>query len=86
VQKHDLYFDAPGRYLIVLKEKVSQDIFEMFPGMEAWDDLVHPDGHGNHLIADIKDQSELMGLLNVLYNNRYTIMKVEYIIKSPSSI
>jgi hypothetical protein len=30
MQKHDLHFDGPGRYLIVIKEKVSQDIFEMF--------------------------------------------------------
>jgi hypothetical protein len=52
---------------------------------EVQDDLVNMDEHGNHLIIDIKDQSELMGLLNALYNNRYTIIKVEYIIKVPGS-
>jgi hypothetical protein len=40
MQKHDLHFDGPGRYLIVIKEKVSQDIFEMFHIKEVQDDLV----------------------------------------------
>jgi hypothetical protein len=30
MNRDDLHFDGPGRYLIVIKEKVSQDIFEMF--------------------------------------------------------
>lgn len=85
MQKHDLHFDGPGRYLIEIKGKVSRDILEMFPIKEAQDDLVNPDQLGNHLIIDIKDQSELMGLLNVLYNNRYTIIKVEYINKVSGS-
>jgi hypothetical protein len=85
MNRDDLHFDGPGRYLIVIKEKVSQDIFEMFPIKEAQDALVNLDEHGNQLIIDIKDQSELMGLLNVLYNNHYTIIKVEYIIKVPGS-
>lgn len=85
MNRDDLHFDGPGRYLIVIKEKISQDIFEMFPIKEAQDALVNLDEHGNQLIIDIKDQSELMGLLNVLYNNHYTIIKVEYIIKVPGS-
>jgi len=85
MNRDDLHFDGPGRYLIVIKEKVSQDIFEVFPIKEARDNPVNLDEHGNQLIIDIKDQSELMGLLNVLYNNHYTIIKVEYIIKVPGS-
>ena len=82
-QRDDLYFDGPGRYLILIKEKLSQDIYEMFPVKDAQDDHIHLDEHGNHLIIDIKDQSELMGLLNMLYNNHYTIIKVEYLSKVP---
>jgi hypothetical protein len=85
MNRDDLHFDGPGRYLIVIKEKVSQDIFKMFPIKDARDALVNQDKHGNQLIIDIKDQSELMGLLNALYNNHYTIIKVEYIIKVPRS-
>jgi len=83
--RDDLYFDGPGRYLILIKEKLSQDIYEMFSVKDAQDDLANLDEHGNRLIIDIKDQSELMGLLNMLYNNHYTIIKVEYIIKVPGS-
>jgi hypothetical protein len=57
----------------------------MFPIKEAEDDHINLDKHGNHLITDIKDQSELIGLLNVLYNNRYTIIKVEYMMEVPGS-
>jgi hypothetical protein len=83
MQKDDLHFDGRGWYLILIKEKVSQDIYEMFSVKDAQDDLVGLDEHGNHLIIDIKDQSELMGLLNALYNNHYTIIKVEYLSKVP---
>ncbi|MGD9329422.1 MAG: hypothetical protein PVH48_10680 [Cyclobacteriaceae bacterium] len=83
MQRDDLYFDGPGRYLILIKEKLSQDIYKMFPVKDAQDDLVNQDEHGNHLIIDIKDQSELMGLLNTLYDHHCTIIKVEYLSKVP---
>jgi hypothetical protein len=79
MNQDNLRFDGPGRYLILLKEHVSQEILSLFPIRGAQDDPVGRYKNRNQLIIDIKDQSELMGLLNALYNNHCTIIKVEHL-------
>jgi hypothetical protein len=57
----------------------------MFPIKEAQDDLVNLDEHGNQYIIDIKDQSELISMLNLFYDHHYTLIKVENISISKSN-
>jgi hypothetical protein len=85
IQRDDLYFDGPGRYLIHIKENMGQDIFEMFAIKYAQDDPTNLNKKRNQLMIDIKDQSELLGFLNELYNHHYTLIKVEYISISKSN-
>ena len=77
----DLYFDSSGRYAIVIKEEVHPEFFEMFQLREMENAPSEPVKGPTQLIVDIKDQSELLGLLNALYDNHHTIFKVEYVSK-----
>ena len=86
MQKDDLHFDGPGKYLILIKENVSQEVLAMFPCKVTQDNIFNQENHGFQLIGDFKDQSELMSVLYTLYNNRCTILKVKYLSKVPGML
>ena len=74
----DLIFDGPGKYLVQVKEKVNPEIMEMFR-LRPTEGAVQSDcDNCTQLFLDIKDQSELLGFLNTLYDFHHTIYKVEY--------
>jgi hypothetical protein len=73
---NDIRFDGPGRYVVTTKEEVTPAIFELFIAKKHKSKLTEGN-KGVQLIVEIKDQSELLSLLNVLYDNHQTIMKVE---------
>jgi hypothetical protein len=74
----DLIFDGPGKYLIQVKEKVNPEIMEMFRLRPAEGAVQSDCDHCTQHFLDIKDQSELLGFLNTLYDFHHTIYKVEY--------
>jgi hypothetical protein len=83
MQQHSLYFDGPGRYLILIKGHLSQEMLAIFPAKVVHDGIIMLDNMGYRLIIDFRDQSELMSALNILYNHHCTILKVEYLSKDP---
>jgi hypothetical protein len=78
----DIRFDGPGRYLVNVREEASTDIFEMYKVVKNKTEVTEGGILRTQLIVDIKDQSELLSFLNVLYDNHHTIMKVELILSS----
>jgi hypothetical protein len=74
---NDIRFDGPGRYIVTTREEVSADIFELYTSKKAISEQTDGDNASSQLVVDIKDQSELLSFLNTLYDNHYTIMKIE---------
>lgn len=74
---NDIRFDGPGRYGVRIKEDVSPGIIELFNVKKNITELAGSGNTGSQLIVEIKDQSELLSFLNTLYDNHYTIMKIE---------
>ena len=73
----DIRFDGPGRYVVTTKEEVSSDIFELYTSKKAKSEHTDGDNAASQLVVDIKDQSELLSFLNILYDNHHTILKIE---------
>jgi len=74
----NIHFDGPGIYKILTKEALSPEIFEMYSLLEMEDSRARS-SHKKQLLLNIKDQSELMGFLNMLYQLHYTILRVELV-------
>jgi hypothetical protein len=81
----DLNFDGPGKYLIQVKGKVNPEIMEMFRLHPAERAVQTGCENCTQLFLDIKDQSELLGFLNTLYDFHHTICKVEFIARDDMS-
>ena len=73
----DIRFDGPGRYVITTKGEVNPDIFELYNAKKNKSSVTGGGLTGSELIVEIKDQSELLSLLNILYDNHIAIIKVE---------
>jgi len=73
----DIRFDGPGRYVVTTKEEVSSDIFELYASKKVVSEQTHGDEAGYQLVVNIKDQTELLSFLNILYDNHHTILKIE---------
>jgi hypothetical protein len=80
--KNDIRFDGPGRYIVTTREEVSADIFELYTLKKAISEQTGGDNASSQLVIDIKDQSELLSFLNILYDNHHTIIKVELILST----
>jgi hypothetical protein len=72
-----IHFDGPGDYIIQTKEKFNPDSFCMFSFYERTINK-SPFTSTYELVLSIRDQSELMGFLNMLYDHHYTLIKVVY--------
>jgi hypothetical protein len=74
----DISFDRPATYRIVVKGRIDQLWFEDLGGME-----IHIESHENEpaitlLTGQVRDQAELMGILNSLYELHMTVLSVEH--------
>jgi hypothetical protein len=77
--KRELRFDGPGKYAVTTKDEANPEIFEMFRAEKGKIELGDSSKTGSQFIVEIKDQSELLSLLNILYDNHNTIIKVEFL-------
>ena len=71
-------FDQPAIYRIVVKGRIDQLWFEDLGDMD-----IHIESHENEpaitlLTGQVRDQSELMGILNSLYELHMTVLSVEH--------
>lgn len=73
----NIRFDGPGQYLVNTKEQIDPGFLEIF-NIKIFNPA---DKKGNKLqnkfIIQVKDQAELSGFLNALYNSRYTLIGID---------
>lgn len=70
-------FDAPGNYTISVQGFVSQVLYDMIPDVsitiqnneELYVSVIH---------VKVKDQSHLIGVLNILYDAHCVILSIKY--------
>ncbi|GAB2487499.1 hypothetical protein GCM10027164_16130 [Algoriphagus taiwanensis] len=71
-------FSYPGLYSIRVSGKIQKDLLEYFQGIEK--SVVEVNDTGNsitHLAINIRDQAELIGLLNMLYEWQHVLISVK---------
>jgi len=77
-QEIDISFDRPATYRIAVKGRIDQLWSENLGDME-----IHIESRENEpaitiLIGQVRDQAELMGILNNLYELHMTVLSVEH--------
>lgn len=70
-------YDGPGMYAITTKEEVNHDIFELFNVKKIQGEPTDGSNADSQLIFEIKDQSELLSFLTVLFDHHHTILRLE---------
>lgn len=74
----DISFDGPATYRIIVKGRIDQLWCEDLGGMD-----IHIESHKNEpaitiLTGQVRDQAELMGTMNSLYELHMTVLSVEH--------
>lgn len=74
----DISFDGPATYRIIVKGRIDQLYFEDLGGMD-----IHIEGQESEpavaiLSGQVRDQAELMGIMNSLYELHMTVLSVEH--------
>jgi hypothetical protein len=74
----DISFDGPAIYRIIVKGRIDQLWFEDLGGMD-----ITIEGHEDEpaitiLFGQVRDQAELMGIMNSLYELHMTVLSVEH--------
>ena len=73
----DIDFDGPGTYRITIKGRIEESYSENLGGMHITV-RSHRDGSDvTILTGEVKDQAELMGILNSIYGLHLPILSVE---------
>ena len=74
----DISFDGPATYRIIVKGWIDRLWWEDLGGMD-----IHIESHENEtainiLTGQVRDQAELMGIMNSLYELHMTVLSVEH--------
>jgi hypothetical protein len=74
----DISFDGPATYRIIVKGRIDQRWCEDLGGMD-----IHIESHENEpaitiLAGQVRDQAELMGIMNSLYELHMPVLSVEH--------
>jgi hypothetical protein len=74
----DISFDGPATYRIIVKGRIDQLWFEDLGGMD-----IQIEGRENEpvitiLSGQVRDQAELMGIMNSLYELHMPVISVEH--------
>jgi hypothetical protein len=72
----DISFDGPATYRIIVKGRIDRLWFEDLGGMD-----IHIEDHKDEpaitiLTGQVRDQAELMGIMNSLYELHMTVLSV----------
>ena len=75
--QNEAKFTYPGVYHIRVSGKVRIDLMDYFRGLEKREVKEQKSGqHETSLIIQVRDQAELIGLINMLYNWQHVILSV----------
>jgi hypothetical protein len=78
LQKKDISFDGPATYCITVKGRFDQLWCEDLGGMDIRIKGQEDEPAITILTGQVRDQAELMGIMNSLYELHMTVLSVEY--------
>ncbi len=81
---HRYEFSAPGYYRILLQGQLNPNWSGRLGGMQVVAPALEADTEVTVLQGRVKDQAELSGILNALYELHLPLLKVEYLGKNDS--
>jgi len=81
---HRYEFSAPGYYRILLQGQLNPDWSGRLGGMQVVAPALEVDTGVTVLQGRVRDQAELSGILNALYELHLPLLKVEYLGKNDS--
>jgi hypothetical protein len=73
----DYAFDRPGKYRICVQGFLDETWSERMAGMNITASIQGSQGQVTMLVGQLKDQSELAGVLNTLYELHLPLLSVE---------
>lgn len=79
--KKSFPFDRPGNYRICVLGSLDERWSERLGGLRITTSSLKDQGSITALVGQIRDQAELSGVLNTLYDLHMTLLSVEYINK-----
>ena len=77
-QEIDISFDRPAIYRIAVKGRIDQLWSEDLGGMDIRVEAQEDEPVITILTGQVRDQAELMGILNSLYELHMTVLSVEH--------
>ena len=72
-------FDQPGNYRIRVRGFLDESWSERLGGMYITKSSPKDQGSVTSLVGQLRDQAELAGVLNTLYEMHLTLLSVEYL-------
>jgi hypothetical protein len=72
-------FDRPGKYRISVQGLLDESWSERLGGMRITAGSRKEQGQVTELVGQVRDQAELAGVLNSLYELHMTLLSVEYL-------
>ncbi len=72
-------FDKPGNYRIRVQGFLDESWSERLGGLRITTSSLKDQGPVTELVGQVRDQAELAGVLNTLYELHLTLLAVEYL-------
>ena len=77
--KKSFPFDKPGKYHIRVQGFLDESWSERLGGLRITAGSLEDQGPVTELVGEVRDQAELAGVLNSLYELHLTLLSVEYL-------
>ena len=77
--RKNILFDRPGKYSISVQGLLDESWSERLGGMRITASSLKDQGQVTELVGQVRDQAELAGVLNSLYELHMTLLSVEYL-------
>jgi hypothetical protein len=77
--KKSFTFDRPGKYRIRVQGFLHESLSERLGGLHITTSTLMDQGPVTVLVGQLRDQAELTGVLNALYQRHLTLLSVEHL-------
>ena len=77
--KKSFTFDRPGKYRIRVQGFLHESLSERLGGLHITTRSLKDQGPVTVLVGQVRDQAELTGVLNALYQRHLTLLSVEHL-------
>ena len=72
-------FDRPGKYRIRVQGLLDESLSDILGGLRITTCSIEDQGPISELVGQVRDQAELAGVLNGLYELHLSLLSVEYL-------